>query len=228
MERTARVAEDDGAGAGRSARPPVQRSRQGQRQRLRGEDRREALVAAAVRLLASKGLDAVNMETVATQAEVSRPLVYKHFANRDELLAEVYRQQAAQLDAAIVEAVDRATGFEAKLRAMIRALLESVASHGPIFNPLVRAGFRGPSFRREQRARDQRTVRFFARLAMAEYDLDKAEATAAVAMLLSGMASIQAQWRARPTAERLRFLEDLYVDLVTGGLASLAARRPRT
>jgi AcrR family transcriptional regulator len=213
MGRTARAAGDAGA------RRPAGR-------RLRGEDRREALVAAAVRLLAGRGLDAVSMETVATEAEVSRPLVYKHFANRDELLAEVYRQQAAQLDAAIVEAVGQATGFEAKLRAMIRALLASVTSHGPIFNPLVRAGFRGEAFRREQRQRDQRTVRFFARLAMAEYDLDKSEATAAVAMLLSGMASIQAQWRARPTAERLRFLEDLYVDLVTGGLASLAARRP--
>jgi AcrR family transcriptional regulator len=200
-------------------------SSSGARRRLRGEDRREALVAAAVALLKSEGLDAVSMDSVATRADVSRPLVYKHFANRDELLAEVYRQQAAQLDAAIVAAVEAAHGFEAKIRAMIRASLEAVTTHGPIFSPLLRAGFRGQAFRREQRARDQRTVRFFARLAMAEYDLDKAEARAAIAMLLSGMASIQAQWRARPTAERLRFLEDLYVDLVAGGLASLATRR---
>lgn len=212
MAGTARPA-NDGAASGSA------------RRRLRGEDRREALVAAAAELLASDGIDAVGMDSVAARAEVSRPLVYKHFANRDELLAEVYRQQAAQLDGAIVEAVEAATGFEAKIRAMIRALLHAVTTHGPIFNPLVRAGFRGGSFRREQRARDQRTVRFFARLAMAEYDLDKAEATAAIAMLLSGMASIQAQWRARPTADRLQFLEDLYVELVTGALATLAARR---
>jgi AcrR family transcriptional regulator len=197
----------------------------GARRRLRGEDRREALVAAAAELLARHGIDAVGMDSVAARAKVSRPLVYKHFANRDELLAEVYRQQAAQLDAAIVEAVEGAEGFEAKVRAMIRAMLEAVTSHGPIFNPLARGGFRGESFRREQRTRDQRSVRFFARLAMAEFDLDKADATAAVAVLLSGMVSIQAQWRARPTAERLRFLEDLYVDLVTSGLAGLAARR---
>jgi AcrR family transcriptional regulator len=211
MARTASGAGDDGP-------------RSPGRRRLRGEDRREALVAAAVRLLATQGIDAVSMENVATQANVSRPLVYKHFANRDELLAHVYRQQAAQLDSAIVVAVERATGFDEKVRAMIRALLEAVTTHGPIFNPLARAGLRGEAFRREQRARDQRTVRFFARLAMAEYELDKAEATAAVAMLLSGMASIRAQWRARPTAERLQFLEDLYVDLFTGSLASLATR----
>jgi AcrR family transcriptional regulator len=214
MARTASDAGDDG-------------SRRSGRQRLRGEDRREALVAAAARLLASRGIDAISMETVAAGANVSRPLVYKHFANRDDLLAEVYRQQAAEVDAAIVAAVTPVTGFDAKVRAMIRAVLESVSTHGPIFAPLDRAGLRGDAFRREQRARDERTVRSFARMAMAEYDLEKAEATAAIAILLTGMASIRAQWQARPTAERLQFLEDLYVDLVTGGLASLASRRRR-
>ena len=194
------------------------------RRRLRGQDRRLVLVDAAARLLADDGIDAVSMETVASRAKVSRPLVYKHFANRDELLAEVYRQKAIQLDAAIVAAVAEADGFEAKIRALIRATLAAVSTHGPIFTPLQRAGVRNATFRREQRSRDQRTVRFFARLAMAEYDVDKASATAATSMLLTGIESIQAQWRSRPTAERRRFLEDLYVDLVTGSMASLAAR----
>src|SRR5262245_41177750 len=126
MARTASAA-DDGA--------PSPRERGSSRQRLRGEDRREALVVAATRLLASQGIDAVTMESVAAQARVSRPLVYKHFANRDELLAEVHRQQAALLDKAIVGAVEEAVGFDAKLRAMIRALLVAVTTHGPIFNP---------------------------------------------------------------------------------------------
>lgn len=195
------------------------------RQRLRGEDRRAALVHATALLLAEDGIEAVTMETVAVRAEVSRPLVYKHFANRDELLAEVYRQEAATLDDAIVTAVVEAEGFEAKIRALIRSMLEAVATHGPIFNPIVRVGERDAGFRHEQRAREQRTVKIFARLAMAEYDIDKAEATSAISMLLTGIESIRAQWRARPTPERRQFLEDLYVDVVTGGIRSLAERR---
>jgi AcrR family transcriptional regulator len=195
------------------------------RQRLRGEDRRAALVHAAAALIAEDGINAVSMDTVAARAGVSRPLVYKHFANRDELLAEVYRQEATELDAAIVAAVEQATGFEPKLRALIRAALEAETTHGPIFTPLLRAGVRDPGFRREQRNRDRRTVRFFARLAMAEFHLDKAEATAATSVLLTGIESIRAQWRARPTAERRQFLEDLYVDLVVGGLASVRQRQ---
>lgn len=211
MAGTASDASDDDAPSGR--------------QRLRGEDRRAALVHATALLLTEEGIDSVTMETVAVRAEVSRPLVYKHFANRDELLAEVYRQEAAKLDDTIVTAVVQAKGFDAKIRALIRSMLEAVATHGPIFNPIVRVGERDAGFRQEQRAREQRTVKIFARLAMAEYDIDKAEATAATSMLLTGIESIRAQWRARPTPERRQFLEDLYVDVVTGGLRSLADRR---
>jgi AcrR family transcriptional regulator len=194
------------------------------RQRLRGQDRRAALVRAATQLLTEKGIDAVSMDAVAARAGVSRPLVYKHFANRDELLTEVYRQQAAELDATIAAAVEQAAGFEAKLRALVRAAMVAEATHGPIFGPLRRAGAHGSDFRREQLNRDRRTVRFFARLAMTEFALDKSSATAATSVLLTGIESIRAQWRSRPTAERRRFLEDLYIDLVTGGLTRLSAQ----
>jgi hypothetical protein len=58
---------------------------------------------------------------------------------------------------------------------------------------------------------------------MAEYDVGEAEATAATAVLLTGLESVRAQARNRPGPERQRFLEDVYVDLVVGGLAHLGA-----
>jgi AcrR family transcriptional regulator len=188
------------------------------RRRLRGEDRRAALLHAAIELLAEDGIDAISMDTVAVRAGVSRPLVYKHFANRDELLAETYRQHAAELNATIAATVEQATGFEGKLRALVRASMAAETTHGPIFGPLRRAGARDAAFRRQQHDRDRRTVKFFARLAMTEFDLDKASATAAMSVLLNGIESVRAQWRTRPTAENRRYLEDLYIDLVTGAL----------
>jgi AcrR family transcriptional regulator len=190
-------------------------------QRLSAEDRRNALIDAAAELVASGGVEAASMDAVAARANVSRPLVYKHFANRHELLAAVYRRQATELDAAIQVTVGRAEGFEDKIRALVRSTLDAVTTHGPIFTPLARAGVRDAAFRTEQRARDRRTVRFFARLAMAEYGLPEAEATAATAVLLTGLESVRAQARNRPGPERRRFLEDLYVDLVVGGLANI-------
>jgi AcrR family transcriptional regulator len=197
------------------------------RPRLRGEDRRAALLDAATQLLAEDGIDAISMDTVAARAGVSRALVYKHFTDRHDLLAEVYRQQASALDATMTAAVEQATGFEAKLRALVRAAMVAETTHGPIFGPLRRAGARDSAFRREQHGRDRRTVRFFARLAMTELDLDEASATATMSVLLAGIESIRAQWRSHPTPENRDFLEDLYIDLVTGALRQRSASPAR-
>jgi AcrR family transcriptional regulator len=193
--------------------------------RLRGGDRRAALLDAAAALLATHGVDAVGMDSVAARAGVSRALVYKHFTNRDELLAEVLRHEAAEVDAAIVAAVRQASGFEDKIRALIRSVLDAVGSHGAVFGPLLRAGLRDPGFGQEQRARDRRTVQFFARLATSELGLAKPDATAAIAVLLTGIESIRAQMRAHPTPEHRRYLEDIYVDLVVGGLTHIRDNR---
>ena len=75
--------------------PPDQKSVVGGR--LQSSARRDALLEAAVALVRTKGVQVVSMETVAERAGVSRPLVYKHFANRDEILAAAYRREAARL-----------------------------------------------------------------------------------------------------------------------------------
>ena len=67
--------------------------------RLSRADRRDALLDAAVALVTSGDVSAVSMEAVAEHAGVSRPLVYKHFANRGELLAAVYKRESALLHA---------------------------------------------------------------------------------------------------------------------------------
>lgn len=194
--------------------------------RLQGDERRAALLDAAASLLARDGLGAVSMETVAAVAGVSRPLVYKHFANRHELLAEVFRVQASKLDAAIVAAVEAADGFEGKIRALIRAVLEAERAYGPVMVPLLRARLDDAQFQHEQRGRDRRTVSFFGRLAMEAFGLERSDAIAAMSVLLTGIESVRAQARARPSEARRLVLEDLYVDLVTGALTRLGARGP--
>jgi AcrR family transcriptional regulator len=191
--------------------------------RLRRAERHEALVNAAADLVAECDVEAVSMETVAARAGVSRPLVYKHFANRHELLAAVYRREATGLDAEIVKAVQAAKGFEAIVRTLIRAILAGARSRGPTFVKLQRAGARDATLRGEQRERDRRTVRYFTRLAVREFDLTEAHARAAVQVLLTGIDSLPAQWHSAPTAEHEDLLEEVYTNLVLGGLARLAS-----
>ncbi len=191
--------------------------------RLRRADRYDALVDAAAALVAEGDVDAVSMEAVAARARVSRPLVYKHFANRHELLAEVYRREATALDAEIVRAVQAARGFEAVLRTMLRGILAGQATRGQTFATLRRAGARDANLRREQRERDRRTLRYFTSRAVEEFDLPRREARAALAILLSGIDSMIALWHSDPTPEHAEALEDLYVELVLAGLRRVAA-----
>jgi AcrR family transcriptional regulator len=190
--------------------------------RLRRAERYDALVDAAAELVAERDVEAVSMEAVAARAGVSRPLVYKHFPNRHELLAAVYRREAVTLDAEIVQAVQTAEGFEPIVRTLIRGVLAGARSRGETFSRLQRAGARDATLRREQRQRDRRTVRYFARLAAEEFALSELRARAAVRVLLTGIDSVLAQWHADPTAEQERLLEDVYVSLVLGGLRQLA------
>lgn len=197
--------------------------------RLRRADRRSALLDATIEIAVEYGADAVTMETVASRARVSRPLVYKHFANATEMLSAAYRREASALDDEIVAVVSPARGqggLEGTIRSLVCAVIDGAESRGAVLTQFIRAGGRDAEARQEQRSRDRRTVRYFTKLAMEEFDVGEKEAKAAMRVLLTGIDSLLHQWRERPTREQRKFLEDLYVGLVLGGLRQLAQNQP--
>lgn len=215
------------AGASDGAHPEVaaRSGRPRRAPRLRRADRREALLDAAIAIALDHGVEAVSMETVATRAHVSRPLLYKHFANASELLAAAYRREMTILDGEVAAAVDQADGLEGAVRALVRAVIQESEARGALLTRLVRAGARDTQTRQDQRAREARTVRFFARLAGEELGLGHRDAVAAARVLLTGIDSIIHQWHERPSADQRVFLEDLYVAVFLGGLRAVAEHR---
>lgn len=190
--------------------------------RLNRLDRRDVLVTAAAAILTSHSVDAVTMEAVAERAGVSRPLVYKHFANRGELLAAVYQREAAILHDELATAVRQATTITDKFRALIRGALKAQADRGTALAALRAAGGWNHALREQQRQRDQTTVRYFATHVSQELGVAEPQAVLAVAILLGAIETVLAQWRRRPTRQYATQLEDAYITLVTGGLAQLA------
>lgn len=186
--------------------------------RLTREDRRDALLDAAVELVVSGDPDVVSMEAVAERAGVSRPLVYKHFANRGELLAAVYQREATLLHRELAAEVGAAATVEEMFRTLIRGALQAAAERGHVFSALRSAGGRSHELRREQRGRDVETVRAFAGRAMRELGLDRRHATATTATLLAAIDPVLTQWRLHPTAEHAELLEEIYVGMVRGAL----------
>jgi AcrR family transcriptional regulator len=185
--------------------------------------RRELLLDAAVQILAGGHADEVTMETVATRAGVSRALVYKHFAHRQELLGALYERESSLLHRQLSTAVQECDRLEDMLRALAEGALAAQATRSATFVALAAEGARPAGQRARQRRRDGRTLRHFTDQAVRELGIDRELAEPAMRMALGGIASVLDTWRVRATPENARSLSEMYVSMVMGGLQALAS-----
>ncbi len=190
-------------------------------ERLSAADRRAALLDSALEVLAREGEPAVTIGSVAERAGVTRTLVYKHFDNRDDLLIELNRRESKRVDRELIALVQHTEGgFEPKMRALVRGLLDSVDRWGTVFVPL-RDTAAGPVRRREGRSRNQRTLEYFTELAAADYGLTDDDAREILTILLGGLDPLMWMVRAStPIAERER-LTERFVRLQVAALSTL-------
>jgi AcrR family transcriptional regulator len=65
--------------------------------RMHRSERRQQLLGACLTAFARDGLELTTMDSIATAAGVSKPLVYRHFHNRREALAAVVEQESERL-----------------------------------------------------------------------------------------------------------------------------------
>lgn len=192
--------------------------------RMSSEQRRNDLIDITLGLLREGGAEKVTIGRIADQANVTRTLVYKHFANRQDLVNATYRREAAKLHEAIRSQVDQTQDFEARLRAFVNAVLGAVDTHGWIFGP-QEALPQEAGFRKEQNQRDRRTVRNYAQLVSEEFGLSLREATSAMGILLGGITSLRIQASVLKTPKDRQFLSDLYIDFAMGAISGLRDRR---
>jgi AcrR family transcriptional regulator len=177
-----------------------------------------------VALVKAKGVHEVSMEAVAERAGVSRPLVYKHFANRDELVAAAYRREAAKLHLDLATEVAASSSVEDMYLALLRGSIRATVERGHIFTALRAAGGWNRDIRREQRSRDRETVRAFAAVAARQCGLERRRSIAATAVLLGALEAVLTQWRIDPTEDNAGILEETYLAMVVGAYSVDSAR----
>ncbi len=128
--------------------------------RLPASERRRQLLDAALEILATEGFDAVNIEAVARQAGVTRPVVYDQFGDLDGLLvALVDREEATAL--APLEAILGDPGAVEPDRFLVegvRGFLRAVRSAPKTWRLVLMPPDGGSPDLRERVGRSRRTI----------------------------------------------------------------------
>src|ERR1700757_2843738 len=89
---------------------------------------RQRIGEAALRLFAEIGVDATPVPLIAERAGVAVGSIYRHYENREDLVRRLYIEHYARLAALLEEAQRDRSGTEAKLEAMIKAIVRFVDS----------------------------------------------------------------------------------------------------
>jgi AcrR family transcriptional regulator len=194
--------------------------------RLSRGDRQDALLDTAATLLEDGGASAVTMEAVAAHAGVSRPLVYKHFPNRDALMVALFTRESRAFDAEVVEALRGARGLEDVIRTSAEAIIDGFARRRRVLRPLLYGESMNAGLRDAQVERTRRNHGWYRDLVVAERGVAPEDAETAVTVLFGGLVALIGAERTRLQGEQRRRLVDTYVEMVMGGLDRLAAPGP--
>ena len=89
---------------------------------------RQRIVAAAVSLFAEQGFDATSVNEVVVRAGVAKGALYHHFASKDDLLYEVYRELVDRQLAGLREILGRGLAPADTLRELIADLVVTTAA----------------------------------------------------------------------------------------------------
>src|SRR3954471_4492151 len=164
------------------------------RRRMRGGERREQLLDVAAAIVRSQGVHAVTMERVAAEADVSKPVVYSHFANTTELVGALLGREERALDASVAEQVTKAATVRETLQACGRPWFDAFTGTDPLYRRLVLEQAAKPELERDRVQRRVAVVEFLAVLLQERADLKRRDARIAAAVLIGGFESAASYW----------------------------------
>jgi len=125
-------------------------------------DLRRALIDQALRTIDKEGVEGLTLRGVGEALGVSRTALYRHFSDKQTLVAGVAREGFRTLRLALVEAWERAGGGQAGFQAMGDAYVQFAATHPShyrvMFGRFVESGARDPELIHEAEAAFQALV----------------------------------------------------------------------
>jgi AcrR family transcriptional regulator len=107
------------------------------RKRLRPEQRRELIVAAAERAFGADGYDGASLDTIAADAGVTKPVLYRHFGSKEDLYVALLDRHREELPT-FLEGVDASAPIEELVRAVLAGWFAYADEHGARWRMIFR------------------------------------------------------------------------------------------
>lgn len=114
-----------------------------------GPERREQILAAAVRVFAERGYETTRISDIAREAGVAYGLIYHYFGSRDAILDAVFREAWGRLLMAVAGAEETAGSAPERLELVVKIVLRSWRDDPNLVRLIVREVARGPQLEAE-------------------------------------------------------------------------------
>ena len=174
------------------------------KRRLAPEERRRLIVEAAGRLFGEHGYDGARLDAVAAAAGVTKPVLYRHFADKTALYLALLERHRADLGS-FAGAIPADGPLDERLRAVLEVWLDYVEAHSYAWRMLFRDTGGGPevrAFRVEVHARARAVLAGMIRLLAPPETIPERELEPLAELLTMGMASLVLWWIETPGVER--------------------------
>jgi AcrR family transcriptional regulator len=112
-------------------------------------DKRQQILAAAVRVFANRGYEASRVGDVASEAGVAYGLVYHYFGSKEAVLEAVFRESWGRLLTAIAQAEQTAGTAPERLALVVKIVLRAWRDDPDLVRLLVREVTRNPHIQDE-------------------------------------------------------------------------------
>ncbi len=89
------------------------------------EEKRQSLLTSAAAVLAEQGMDKASMAQIASEAGVSKALLYHYYPGKDALIFGIIEGHLSALDGRVAAAEDHTLPPEDRLRALVWAVLDA-------------------------------------------------------------------------------------------------------
>ena len=191
-------------------------------------ERRAAILDAAMAVFAERGYHAASIDEIAREAEVSKALIYEHFASKQALWASLLDTQVAEIFRRLAAGAATAEPGEVRLRAGVDAFLTFVEERRGAWRMLFREAADPEVMAFLDRVRSQVAGVVAALIAAEpaaarEGEADPEQAIAMLAEQLVGAVQALANWWADHQEVPREVLVDRVMDFAWIGLERLRA-----